>query len=301
MADTVITADTAVATVRTATVVTSTVTKRGSGTARVATATGRTGTAGESPVPRVPRARRAVVSAASSASAALGPARSARPVSVASGGPGGRGRGRGRRQRMGRGDVRSAALALLSEQPMHGYQLIQEIAERSNGSWRPSPGSVYPALSLLEDEGLVTIERIEGRRQVSLTETGRTYVAEHKDELDAVWNTATEDEDDLTVELREEGQQLFFAAMQVFQTGTEEQVRSARRVITDARRSLYRILAEDASDDDADAADDDESDDTDVDEVDEVDEVDDDFAATADTEVIPDDIGGLGDTRDFDK
>jgi DNA-binding PadR family transcriptional regulator len=182
---------------------------------------------------------------------------------------------------------------------MHGYQLIQEIAERSNGSWRPSPGSVYPALSLLEDEGLVTIERIEGRRQVSLTETGRTYVAEHKDELDAVWNTATEDEDDLTVELREEGQQLFFAAMQVFQTGTEEQVRSARRVITDARRSLYRILAEDASDDDADAAaDDDESDDADVDEVD---EVDDDFVATADTEVIPDDIGGLGDTRDFDK
>jgi len=103
-------------------------------------------------------------------------------------GPWGRERGmRGPRAR--RGDVRAAALALLAEQPMNGYQIIQEIGERSGGVWRPSPGSIYPALQQLEDEGLIRAEAGEGgRRAFQLTDEGRTYVAAHPDELTAPWD-----------------------------------------------------------------------------------------------------------------
>ena len=98
-----------------------------------------------------------------------------RPAALVASAPAGRGeRGRGRRGgRGGRGDVRAAILTLLAEQPMHGYQLIQQITERSGGVWTPSPGSVYPALSQLEDEGLVTFERVDGRKTASLTDAGR--------------------------------------------------------------------------------------------------------------------------------
>jgi DNA-binding transcriptional ArsR family regulator len=75
--------------------------------------------------------------------------------------------------RMGRGDVRAAVLGLLAEKPMHGYQIIQQIDERSGGSWKPSPGSVYPTLQLLADEGLIKAEESGGRKTYSLTEEGR--------------------------------------------------------------------------------------------------------------------------------
>src|SRR5690349_3515506 len=103
------------------------------------------------------------------------------------GGFGGRGGGR-RGGRGGRGDVRAAVLLLLAEEPMHGYQLIQQITERSDGVWTPSPGSVYPALSQLEDEGLVSFDRVEGRKTASLTDDGRRYVEEHRGELGSPWD-----------------------------------------------------------------------------------------------------------------
>src|SRR6266511_2215675 len=81
-----------------------------------------------------------------------------------------------------RGDVRAAILAVLAEQPMNGYQIIQEIAERSGGVWKPSPGSIYPTLQQLEDEGLVTADAEVGRRTFTLTDEGRAYVADHADE-----------------------------------------------------------------------------------------------------------------------
>ena len=88
-----------------------------------------------------------------------------------------------------RGDVRAAALALLAEQPMNGYQIIQEIGERSGGVWRPSPGSIYPALQQLEDEGLIRAEAGEGgRRAFQLTDEGRAYAAAHSAELTAPWD-----------------------------------------------------------------------------------------------------------------
>ena len=156
--------------------------------------------------------------------------------------PGPRGR-RGRRT--SRGDIRSAVLALVAEQPRHGYEIIQEIADRTSGAWRPSPGSVYPTLSQLEDEGLVRVEQAEGRRVVHLTEEGSRYVDEHREELDAVWASVGRDADDESaVELWEQLGQLHAAAAQVMSAGTPEQVASATATITEARKAIYRLLAE---------------------------------------------------------
>lgn len=182
------------------------------------------------------------------------------------GGPGGRPGGRPGargRTRARRGDVRAAVLALLAEQPRNGYQLMQEISERSNGSWRPSPGSIYPALSLLEDEGLVTDEGDGGNRLLTLTDAGREWVAAHTEEIAAVWASLGEDDQptDARVEgLREAVARLAAAVVQVSQAGGSGQVDAARDILVQARRDLYRLLA-----DDDDAPGDDSSDDTDDD------------------------------------
>jgi DNA-binding PadR family transcriptional regulator len=159
-------------------------------------------------------------------------------------GPGGP--GFGRRRRMGRGDVRAAILVLLGEEPRNGYGLMQEIEQRSQGAWRPSPGSVYPALSQLEDEGLVRSTESEGRKQFELTDQGRTYVEERREELGSPWDAASGDVREGAFELRDLIWQLGAAAHQVVQAGSQEQVAKAREVLSEARRSLYRILADDA-------------------------------------------------------
>ena len=155
-------------------------------------------------------------------------------------GPPGRG---GRRAR--RGDVRAAALLLLEEEPRNGYQLMQEIEDRSGGVWRPSPGSVYPALAQLEDEGLVRGDDGAGRRAFQLTDEGRKYVEEHREALGVPWEEAGGEVPQGILELRSLMMQLGVAAMQVAQAGDEAQTAEARAVIDDARRSLYRILAGD--------------------------------------------------------
>ncbi|MDA8322314.1 MAG: PadR family transcriptional regulator [Actinomycetota bacterium] len=161
-------------------------------------------------------------------------------------GPRGRGRGRGGRAR--RGDVRAAALTLVAEEPMHGYQIIQRIGERSGGIWRPSPGAVYPALAQLQDEGLISVQSPEGGRRVyALTDEGRDYVAAHAAELRAAWSVVAEQGAGAAAELRGLVQQVHLAAFGVLSAGTDAQVRQAREVLVQARRSLYRILAEDAA------------------------------------------------------
>lgn len=148
-----------------------------------------------------------------------------------------------------RGDVRAAALALLSEGPMNGYQIIQEISERSGGVWRPSPGSVYPALQQLEDEGLIRAEAAEsGRRGYVLTEDGRRYAESHPDELDAPWDAVTGNAGGAAIDMRKLIGQVAMAASQVLSAGSEAQIGQARRVLTDARRALYRLLAADDED-----------------------------------------------------
>jgi len=142
--------------------------------------------------------------------------------------------------------VRAAALALLAETPMNGYQIIQEIGERSGGVWRPSPGSVYPALQQLEDEGLIRAEAGEGgRRGYVLTDEGRQYVEAHPDELRAPWDVVAGGTGGAAIEMRTLMGQLGMAAFQVVSAGTDAQQAQARKVLADARKSLYRILAAD--------------------------------------------------------
>ena len=156
------------------------------------------------------------------------------------------GRTKLRGPRVRRGDVRAAALALLAEEPRNGYQIIQEIDERSGGVWRPSPGSVYPALQQLEDEALIQAETPEGgRRRYTLTEEGWAYIAAHPDEVSAPWDVVARSVGDDTIELRALIGQVAMAAVQVTQVGSDPQVAQAHKILTDARRSLYRILAAD--------------------------------------------------------
>jgi DNA-binding PadR family transcriptional regulator len=149
--------------------------------------------------------------------------------------------------RVGRGDVRAATLLLLAEQPLHGYQIIQEITERSHGIWQPSPGSVYPALQLLEDEGLVRAEQTEGRRVYYLTDSGRAYVEAHRAELAAARDAVTGGVSADALELRETFGQVAAAFGQVVHAGTPAQVAAAKELLTNTRRQLYRILADDSA------------------------------------------------------
>jgi DNA-binding PadR family transcriptional regulator len=160
------------------------------------------------------------------------------------GGPGGRGGGRGR-GRARRGDVRAAMLLLLETEPQNGYQLIQEIERRTEGLWKPSPGSVYPALQQLEDEGLVAPNEGAGRRAFELTDQGREYVAANREELGDPFATVRGGMDEGVMDLRGLMFQVGAAAMQVAAAGHTEE---ARRILTDTRRALYSILAEDPGD-----------------------------------------------------
>ena len=149
----------------------------------------------------------------------------------------------GRGPKVGRGDVRAAILVLLAEGPKHGYQVMQELTERSGGVWRPSPGSIYPTLQLLEDEGLVSSEELEGRRVFRLTDAGKAEVAKRGPDARAPWELA--DEAGPLIDLREIGFGVVTAVMQVAQSGTERQVARAKEILTETRKSLYRLLAED--------------------------------------------------------
>jgi DNA-binding PadR family transcriptional regulator len=150
-------------------------------------------------------------------------------------------RGRGRRRR-GRGDVRAAILALLAERPMHGYEMIQELEARTGGVWRPSPGSVYPTLQLLEDEDLIAGEEGEGRRRFALTDAGRAE-AERQGQR-APWEEVTAGVAPAAWSLRDAIAQTAQAAWSVGSAGTEAQQARALEILNDARRRLYAILAE---------------------------------------------------------
>ena len=144
--------------------------------------------------------------------------------------------------RAGRGEVRSAVLALLAERPMHGYQIIREIEDRSKGSWKPSAGSVYPTLQLLADEGLIRAEESNGRKIYSLTEAGREEVAQ--DHGATPWDSPGSHAGGFAA-LPKAGVELAQAAAQVGRTGSPEQVQQAVAVLDDARRRIYAILAQD--------------------------------------------------------
>jgi len=160
-------------------------------------------------------------------------------------GPWGRHGPWGRGPKAKRGDVRAAILALLAEEPRNGYQIIQEIGQRSGGGWRPSPGAVYPALQQLADEGLIRGEEGDGRKTFRLTPEGEAYVEAHADTLHAPWEAMTADFPGNVGDLLHQAGQTGAAVMQVVQAGSDAQLAAARQVLADTRRRLYSILSED--------------------------------------------------------
>jgi DNA-binding PadR family transcriptional regulator len=152
-------------------------------------------------------------------------------------GRGGRGMGRG-----GRPNVRLAVLALLAERPMHGYEMIQELESRTGGIWRPSPGSIYPTLQLLEDEGLITAEEKGGRKRFVLTDTGRPQAEAAAQ--NAPWQEYGDENVSQAQEFRDAAVGIMDALRQVGFNGTAEQRTQALEVLTETRRKLYAILAD---------------------------------------------------------
>jgi DNA-binding PadR family transcriptional regulator len=147
----------------------------------------------------------------------------------------------GRRAR--RGDVRTAVLAVLGDEPLHGYDVIRELEQRSGGAWSPSPGSIYPTLQLLEDEGLVTAQEQDGKRVYSLTEGGRAELKERQERAGGTnpWDHGGVPEG--FAKLRDAGFQLGAAAMQAARTANPEQLEEVTGILSEARRKIYEILA----------------------------------------------------------
>lgn len=155
------------------------------------------------------------------------------------------GRGHHRGPKVRRGDVRAAILDVLATEPMNGYQIIQQIAERSGGAWKPSPGSVYPTVQQLEDEGLVEGSEGAGKRLLQLSDDGRAYVETHPEELAATWrpfDQATEEEG--VGDLKPVIGQMMGAVWQVVVSGTKQQQAEAAEILVDTRRKLYGLLAD---------------------------------------------------------
>ena len=157
-------------------------------------------------------------------------------------GRGHQGRGRGR---MRRGDIRTAVLAVLSEEPGHGYDVMQRLEDKTDGSWRPSPGSVYPMLQLLADEGLARSVERDGKRVYELTDAGRAETQQRIEDAGGTpWDLANQSDANFG-QLRDNARQLLMAARQVAASGRPEQVERAVAIVRDARKQLYGLLAED--------------------------------------------------------
>jgi len=156
------------------------------------------------------------------------------------GGPEGRGHRRGGRG--GRPNVRPAILALLLERPMHGYEMIQELDSRTNGIWRPSPGSIYPTLQLLEDEGLIEVTAEGGRKSYRLTDAGRAEAETAAQ--NPPWAQFTDDTMSQVQDFRDAAVGIMSALKQVGFNGTPEQRDKALEVLNETKRKLYAILAD---------------------------------------------------------
>ena len=143
-----------------------------------------------------------------------------------------------------RGDVRAAIHDVLAVGPMNGYQVIQQIAERSGGVWKPSPGSVYPTLQQLEDEGLEEAREGEARRLLQLTAAGLAYVEENPEEMAATWRAFDETADDEIGDLKPVIGQVMSAVWQIIVSGSAQQQAEAAEILAETRRKLYGLLAE---------------------------------------------------------
>ncbi len=157
---------------------------------------------------------------------------------------GGRGGPFGRQRKARRGDIRTAALLLLAEEPRNGYQIMQEIEQRSEGAWRPSPGSVYPTLQQLEDEGLIRSEELDSHKLFAITDAGRTRLAERGAETPAPWEQMADDLGESVIALGGAAREVMLAFRQLMRAGNESQLAEAKKILATARRELSRILAD---------------------------------------------------------
>jgi DNA-binding PadR family transcriptional regulator len=148
----------------------------------------------------------------------------------------------GGRPKVGRGDVRLAILHLLAEEPMHGYQIMQELTERSHGIWQPSPGAIYPTLQQLEDEGLVQPDEQEGKKVYRLTGAGEAALDEA--EGPAPWERFSSQAGDDLLSLRDLAFQVGAAVMHVGRAGSKTQLAKTKEILEDARSRIYQVLAE---------------------------------------------------------
>jgi DNA-binding PadR family transcriptional regulator len=148
------------------------------------------------------------------------------------------------RRRSRRGDVRAAVLLLLAESPRNGYQLMQLIEERSQGAWRPSPGSMYPVLSQLEDEGLVTSASHEGGRTFGLTDAGAKAVETDREKWGQPWDLAAAEVGEGRFEVIRTERQVMMATRQVLAAASDAQVKRVAEILKDARRRIYAVLGE---------------------------------------------------------
>ena len=151
----------------------------------------------------------------------------------------------GRGPRRGRGDVRTAALLLLLERPMHGYEMIQEIRDRSGDAWSPSPGAIYPTIQLLADEGLITTHDQDGKRVSSLTDAGRSAAEELASTKTAPWDEASNDAGERAPGLRQAIHGLLLATKQVAAAGTDTHRERITELLNETRRKIYALLASD--------------------------------------------------------
>lgn len=142
-----------------------------------------------------------------------------------------------------RGNVKAAILAVLAEQPMHGYEVMQQLESRSGGMWRPSPGSVYPTLQLLEDQGLIKSDDVDGRRVFSLTDEGKVE-AETITQQGAPWATSQSGPEGARFKMRGATMQLMAAIRQVGMAGSQEQIDKTLEILAEARKRVYGLLAD---------------------------------------------------------
>jgi DNA-binding PadR family transcriptional regulator len=149
---------------------------------------------------------------------------------------------RGRRRE--RGDVRAAVLLLLAEQPRHGYELLTELADRSDGQWQPSPGSIYPVLKRCARDGLVTATHADGKRVFSLTDEGLALVEAEGASWGQPWAQSTDPDEEAAVQLWTEGRQLGAAVRQVSELADPAQIEAATAVLVEARKRIYGLLAQ---------------------------------------------------------
>ncbi len=144
-------------------------------------------------------------------------------------------------QRTPRGDIKYILLSLLAEQSRHGYDLIKELEARYGGFWKPSPGSVYPTLQLLEEGGYLISEQVEGKKVYTITETGRQLLAERGDPQD--WMTRR-NKPQQWMELGNAIADLGGIVMQVARSGNADHINRVREILNRAKREIYTILAE---------------------------------------------------------